>query len=134
MKAWPIRSDRVSLAVTETGAHLSDVRFTLDDGRSAAPMHTSPWEHESLPADLPPILRVLRGDFFCAPFADSNVIPTETRAHGLPANGNWDVVEQTPRSLDLRLEGDVALRGQDQPSRPDRADRHGGFDDLLACG
>ena len=107
MKAWPIQSDRVSLAVTETGAHLSDVRFTLDDGRSVAPMHTSPWEHESLPTDLPPILSVLRGDFFCAPFADSNVIPTETRAHGLPANGNWDVVEQTPRSLDLRLEGDV---------------------------
>lgn len=107
MKTWPIQADRVSLAVTETGAHLSDVRFALDSGRTIAPMHTSPWEHEELPPDLPPILRVLRGDFFCAPFAESNVIPTEPRAHGLPANGTWTVIDHAPGALDLRLEGDV---------------------------
>jgi len=107
MKAWPIQSDRASLAVTETGAHLSDVRFALGDGRTIMQMHTSPWEHETLPQDVPPILRVLRGDFFCAPFAESDVIPTETRAHGLPANGIWRVSEQTRRTLDLVLDGDV---------------------------
>lgn len=107
MRAWSIQSDRASLAITETGAHLSDVRFALDDGRTIEPMHTSPWEHEALPPDVPPILRVLRGDFFCAPFAGSDVISTEPRAHGLPANGIWRVTGQTPRSLDLMLDGDV---------------------------
>jgi len=107
MKAWSIQSDRASLAVTETGAHLSDVRFALGDGRTIEPMHTSPWEHEALPPDVPPILRVLRGDFFCAPFAESDVIPTETRAHGLTANGTWQVTGQTQRTLDLLLDGDV---------------------------
>ena len=69
MKQFPLRSDRASLAVTETGGHLSDVVFVLADGRQVSPMHTAPWANEELPEDTPPILRVLRGDFFCAPFA-----------------------------------------------------------------
>lgn len=107
LKSWPLHSDKVSFAVTETGAHLSDVVFTLAEGRRVTPMHTSPWEDELLPADLPPILRILRGDFFCAPFAESNVIASEKRAHGLTANGKWRMVNQTDHSLDLALEGDV---------------------------
>lgn len=107
MKAWPIKSDRASFAVTETGAHLDRVEFVLDDGRTIAPMHTSPWEHEALPADLDPILRILRGDFFCAPFGASDVIADEPRAHGLPANGPWRIAARTPTTLDLTLDGDV---------------------------
>lgn len=107
MKSWPITSDRASLAVTETGAHLDRVVFTLTDGRTIMPMHTSPWEDEELPAELDPILKVLRGDFFCAPFAASDVIPTEHRAHGRPANGTWRVSSRTASTLDLTLDGDV---------------------------
>ena len=83
MKQFPLRSDRVSLAVTETGGHLSDVVFVLPGGRQVSPMHTAPWADEPLPEDTPPILRVLRGDFFCAPFGSSDLIPGETRVHGL---------------------------------------------------
>lgn len=107
MKAWPISADGVSLAVVETGAQLSDVRFSLADGRVIAPLHTAPWVDEPLPADTPPSLRVLRGDFLCAPFGDSDVIPGERRGHGLTANGQWSLVAHSADSLDLRLDGDV---------------------------
>ena len=87
MKTFLLVSDRVSLAVTETGAHLSDVAFVLPDGRRVAPMHTAPWADEPLGEDMPPVLRVLRGDFFCAPFGAATSFPA--RRHGLPANGTW---------------------------------------------
>lgn len=107
MKTWTVASDRVAFGVTETGAHLDDVTFSLAGGRTVRPMHTSPWENEPLPADLDPILKVLRGDFFCAPFGASDVIPTEHRAHGLPANGTWRLATRTETVLDLALEGEV---------------------------
>lgn len=107
MKTWTIAADGASLGVTETGAHLDAVTFTLPGGRTVQPMHTSPWAGEELPDDLDPVLRVLRGDFFCAPFGASDVIPTETRGHGLPANGKWRLGTQTASSLELTLDGEV---------------------------
>lgn len=104
---WTVASDSAAFGVTETGAHLDTVTFTLADGRKIQPMHTAPWEREVLPADLDPVLRVLRGDFFCAPFGASDVIPTERRAHGLPANGRWRLMGQTSTLLELALDGDV---------------------------
>jgi hypothetical protein len=107
VRSFSILSDRVSLAVTETGGHLSDVTFTLDDGRHVRPMHTAPWADEELPADTPPILRLLRGDFFCAPFGASDLIAGETRVHGLPANGTWQLSQTTGNALDAVLDGTV---------------------------
>ncbi|MBN9021846.1 MAG: hypothetical protein J0H08_07095, partial [Rhizobiales bacterium] len=57
-------------------------------GRSVMPMHTAPWYDEPMPADAPPMLRVLRGDFFCAPFGPNDGIPPGPQ-HGPPANGAW---------------------------------------------
>ena len=107
MKTFPLRSDLTSLALTETGAHLSDVTFTLPGGRKVSPTHTAPWADEPMPDDTPPMLRVLRGDFLCAPFGDSDVIPTETRPHGGTANGTWRLDRQTATGLEATLEGDV---------------------------
>ena len=107
MKTFAIAADLVSLAVTETGGHLADVAFTLGDGRRVSPMHTAPWYDEDLPTDLPPILRVLRGDFFCAPFGASDVIPGQTLSHGATANGTWRVEKQTTGTLDAVLAEDV---------------------------
>ena len=107
MKLFPLRSDRVSLAVTETGGHLSDVTFMLPDGRQVSPMHVAPWANEILADDTPPILRVLRGDFFCAPFGSSDLIPGETRVHGLPANGAWRLAGTSANALDAVLDGEV---------------------------
>jgi hypothetical protein len=107
MKLFPLSSDRVSLAVTEIGGHLSDVTFTLPGGRKVSPMHVAPWANETLPDDTPPILQVLRGDFFCAPFGSSDLIPGETRVHGLPASGIWEPVEESGNAVSLMLDGTV---------------------------
>ncbi len=107
MQLFPVRSDRTSLSVTDVGGQLSDVTFTLADGRQVRPMHVAPWANEPLAEELPPILRVLRGDFFCAPFGSSDVIPGETRVHGLPASGNWRVTNSSANKLDALLDGKV---------------------------
>lgn len=107
MKSFALQSDRVSLAVTELGGHLSDVVFTLADGRHISPMHTAPWADEKLPADTPPILRVLRGDFFCAPFGSSDLIPDMPFVHGLAANGMWRPTHSAPDALEATLNGTV---------------------------
>lgn len=108
MKTFPVSADRAALSVTETGGHLSDVTFTLSDGRKVKPMHTSPWEKETLAADTPAILKVLRGDFFCAPFGSDGADPGDPNStHGLPANGTWRVTKLTGTALDAELDGTV---------------------------
>ena len=54
MKVFPLRSNAVSLAVTETGGHLSDVVFSPGGGRAISPMHTAPWRPDELGDDTPP--------------------------------------------------------------------------------
>jgi len=107
LKSFALRSDSVSLAVTEIGGHLSDVVFTLEDGRSINPMHVAPWADEELPQDTPAIIRMLRGDFFCAPFGSSDLLPDMPFVHGLPANGTWQVTTSRPASVDATLGGTV---------------------------
>jgi hypothetical protein len=107
MKSFPLRSDLVSLAITQTGGQLSDVSFTLEDGRRVSPMHVAPWADEELPADTPPIIRVLRGDFFCAPFGSSDLLPEMPFVHGLPAGGTWRVTNAGAGSIDAVLDGKV---------------------------
>jgi hypothetical protein len=107
MKTYALESDRVSLGVTVTGGHLSDVTFVIGDGRRVAPMHTAPWSDESLSSDIPPMLRILRGDFFCAPFGASDVMPGDNPAHGASANGSWRLERSTRSSLDAVLDGEI---------------------------
>jgi hypothetical protein len=107
MKMFPIAADRAALAVTETGGHLSDVVFTVEGGRKVTPMHTAQWAGETLAPETWEVLKVLRGDFFCAPFGSSDLIAGETRVHGLPANGIWRLTASTPSSIDAVLDGTV---------------------------
>ncbi len=90
MQCFHLESDRVALNVTDVGGQLDEVVFTIDN-RRITPMHTAPWLNEPHGDDVPPMLRVLRGDFFCAPFGDSDVLPDEQRPHGATANGDWRV-------------------------------------------
>ena len=106
-KLFPLASNRASLAVTETGGHLSDVTFSLPGGRKISPMHIAPWIGEAMPADAPPFLAILRGDFFCPPFGGNDVVPAETRVNGLTANGTWRLTNNSPAGLDAVLDGDV---------------------------
>ncbi|MEQ1768835.1 MAG: hypothetical protein ABL879_03275 [Devosia sp.] len=107
MTSFPLRSDFVSLAVTSTGGHLSDVVFAMPDGRRVRPMHTAPWASETLAEDTPAILKVLRGDFFCAPFGSSDILPDANAVHGLPANGDWRLTTSDAHSIDALLAGTV---------------------------
>ncbi len=91
--SWELHSDRVSLAVTEAGGHLGPVQFDL--GRVVAPFHVAPWNAEAGARKLLPLLRVLRGDFFCMPFG-GNETPWRGESHpphGETANRTWKLKE-----------------------------------------
>ena len=127
MHTFPLKSDAVSLSVTETGAQLSDVIFTLPDGRQVAPMHTAPWTDEMLEPDIPPMLRVLRGDFLCAPFGANDVVAGQD--HGQTANGTWRLASHDGRIVDATLDGEVMgarvdLHVEVRPGQPAIYQRH----------
>ncbi len=96
----------LEVGLNPTGGMLESVRFFLPD-RVIEPMHRAPWLDESLP-DAPPMLQNLAGDFFCAPFSDSDILPDETRPHGLTANGSWQVTDASLLHLEAELNGTVA--------------------------
>lgn len=105
MKTYPIHADRTTLDVTATGGHLSDVVFDLD-GRRVMPMHTAPWYDEAMPPGTPPMLRMLRGDFFCAPFGPNDG-PGGGPQHGLPASNEWHRTAEGPGFVELVLDVEV---------------------------
>src|SRR3982750_3541530 len=87
---WSFGSDRVKGFLTRTGGHLAPVVFKLGR-KSVQPFSITPWGNERLPADIPMMLRVARGDFFCAPFG-GNASPYRGErhpAHGDTANLDW---------------------------------------------
>lgn len=94
--SWRLAHDTVEAFVTETGGHLGPVTFRLGD-RAIQPYHIAPWAEDELADDLPPMLRVLRGDFFCAPFG-GNAAPFEGEQHpphGETANAPWSFASRT---------------------------------------
>ncbi len=89
--SYEIHSDLVSAALTRDGGHLGPVEFVLGN-KTVSPFHVAPWAGGKDARDLPPILRVLRGDFFCMPFG-GNEEPWKTEKHpphGETANNRWD--------------------------------------------
>ena len=114
------------------------VRLTLDlevghirafeieiGGRQLTPLHTAPWVEDKAVIDdpeIPPNLKYLSGDFFCAPFATSDV--ENTIGHGWPANAPWDVLDMEKRGdrttaryvltkpvMGARVTKEITLRG-----------------------
>ncbi len=88
---------------------LAPVTFQLGSGRVVRPFAVAPWAREKLAPGTPPLLRVLRGDFFCAPFGGNGTAWRGERhpPHGESANRNWSLVD-APRdregtTLHLRL-------------------------------
>lgn len=80
---------KVSFDLTAVGGQLSQVKFRL--GRKVVePFSTAPWCDKAEAKKLIPLLRELRGDFFCAPFGDGPAWRGELHPpHGEPANGTW---------------------------------------------
>lgn len=88
--SWRIATRDVEAWLTQTGGHLGPVAFKLP-GRIVRPFHVAPWYDEKLPKDTPPIIRVLRGDFFCMPFGGNATAFGKERhpVHGETANARW---------------------------------------------
>ena len=59
--------------------------------RRLQPFAVAPWWNEKLPANTLPIIKVLRGDFFCLPFGGNSEAYRGERhpVHGETANAKW---------------------------------------------
>ena len=88
-----IEADGISATLDLGAGHIR--HFAVDDrGRRLAPFYTAPWVDDptvSNDESLPPNLRHLSGDFFCAPFSNNDL--EEGPPHGWPANSPWHLVE-----------------------------------------
>jgi hypothetical protein len=89
----------VELFLTQRAGHMGPVRFRLGK-RWVQPYALAPWKPQELGADLPPILRVLRGDWFCLPFGSSKGVKD---VHGETANNAWDLIERGSGRLALEM-------------------------------
>jgi len=104
--SFRIATPEVEAFVTQLGAQVAPISFELNRVGTVHPFHIAPWTSEPEFADLPPIIRVLRGDFFCMPFGGSH---TEFGVggdplHGETANCEWTQIHHTASSITLRLD------------------------------
>ncbi len=95
----PLINKDVELYLTPRSGHMAPVRFRIGE-RWVQPYALAPWEPEDLSKDLPPVLRVLRGDYFCLPFGSSQGIKD---VHGETANAEWKFVSEDAEHLVLEM-------------------------------
>lgn len=117
--SWRLRNGTVDAWLTRTGGQLAPVTFHLG-GRDVQPFSVAPWAEEKLPAGIPPLLRALRGDFFCCPFGNNDEAWRGERhpPHGETANRDWRLVSQARTGDGVALHAALALR-----VRPGRVDK-----------
>ena len=92
--AWVVGNDEVELALTQLGAHLAPVKFYRASSAPVQPYYICPWHNEKLQDIAVPVLKVIRGEFFCMPFG-ANGAPANGETHpphGEPAGGAWALV------------------------------------------
>lgn len=83
-----ISTDGISVRFNRDGGVIDEVAIEAG-GQTLRPLHRAPWVRsgEVLPDHVAPVERRLAGDFFCAPFGQSEPgVPI----HGWSANGAWD--------------------------------------------
>ncbi len=115
-RSWTFASDHVEAALTCEGGHLAPVTFHTDAGQ-VQPFSVAPWTAGELAPGAPDVLRMLRGDFFCAPFGGNGTPWRGERhpVHGESAGSRWSLVRSSDRQGRAMLE--VALRTQVRPGR-----------------
>ena len=98
--SWTIMSSDVKLSVTRAGGQVAPVVFDRCE-RKIEPYSVAPWHDEQVSADLPRLLKVLRGDFFCMPFGiDEKPYRGEQHPlHGETANQSWSFVSHDKTRL-----------------------------------
>lgn len=102
-RGWMWKGDRVAFHLAEEGGQLGAVEFSLPE-RVVRPYSLAPWAADACPGKAPPLLRVLRGDFFCIPFGDDG---PEIPPHGDAANGVWRLDSVDAGGLTATLESGV---------------------------
>ncbi|HOX59521.1 MAG TPA: hypothetical protein P5205_20770 [Candidatus Paceibacterota bacterium] len=117
--SWRLAATEVEAFVTETGGHLGPVTFERK-GRKVRPYSVAPWTEEAVKVSMPPIIRVLRGDFFCLPFGgNAGAFRGEKHpVHGETANARWRF-----RSLETRAGRSclhLSLRTKTRPGQVDK--------------
>lgn len=94
----------VTFDITKTAGQLKAVKFRLGR-KTVEPFHTASWCDKPEAKKLIPLLRELRGDFFCAPFGDGPAWRGELHPpHGEPANSDWKVTLTEPGRLVAELQ------------------------------
>jgi hypothetical protein len=111
--SWVIGTKEVELALTKSGGHMAPVTFFRDTDAPVQPYHISPWQEEGLTLE-PPVLRVLRGDWFCMPFG-GNAEPWQKEQHpphGEIAGAPWRLIgaNRVGGITTLRVEIETKLR------------------------
>jgi hypothetical protein len=96
--SFHISTPEVDFDITARGGHLAPAVFHLP-GRDVSPYALAPWEPAEFP-EIPPLLSVLRGDFFCLPFAGK----VDGPPHGDPANAIWHSDGADERSLRFAMD------------------------------
>ena len=113
--SYVLRTRSVSLALTVNGAHLAPVTFFPEEPAPISPYAIAPWAEEPLPADTPPVIASLRGDWFCSAFGANSDTDASRKLplHGETANSAWHLLEkgQTDAGCWLRLGVDLPLQG-----------------------
>ena len=89
--SWIIRSKDVELAITQLGGHMAPVKFYRRSANPIQPYYISPWQREGGMVELP-VLRPLRGDFFCMPLGGGSYHDEEHTPHGETASSRWRLV------------------------------------------
>lgn len=98
----------ISVTIDLAVGHLRAVEI-VQGARRVTPFYTAPWvDDPDIAGDesIPPNLRFLSGDFFCAPFGQADIEPAPS--HGWPANSEWEHLES--RSLPGGSSARFALR------------------------
>lgn len=104
--SFSLSNDLISLQVTRDGGHLAPVNFTLGQ-RVVSPYALAPWKPDEIAAELPVLLKSLRGDFMCLPFGPQENGPP----HGETANHAWEMVSESADSITLGMDAtDISAR------------------------
>ncbi len=97
--SFRLKNKHVEAFVTPRGGHLAPVNFRIGN-RTVQPYALAPWKPGGIDKGLPPILHVLRGDFFCLPFGGGKHIKD---VHGETANDAWTVLGSASDELMLEM-------------------------------
>ena len=104
---WTVTNESIELNVTKLGGHMAPVVFSRNTGRPIQPYYVSPWQDERRCDIGDPVLRPLRGDFFCCPFGanEDPVDGVQHTCHGQPATDPWtlEALDEDAESTTLRL-------------------------------